>query len=449
MDFFKSLLAATHLACYRGMMDILTATPYLYLWRRLLDENKEMRKNVASRPLSVEGKFFRELFDENDLASILRSEEEGTQNGEIKVEKYILPRNFNTFGDADLENKRAEVNARITDIMNDRIKVIDKAKEIERLNNYVLELSRCIAGRVSSACEGRFLSPKDIRTLEEERIKAAHLEKRIELDTTLVGLELHDRKQPGYIDCSLILMTGYPAGSLISVSRKMPGDKECTFIYENMPLPAGGMISVPQETLQQNGKIAYRVTFIAPEGREFEINTTTKTVTLETNYLHKPYEPLMSASRAPELTEEQKERASLEATLALLSTYRDVYRARGMYADGVITLRLDESHISSHSKILPKHRQWSVDDDGAITPEIENGRDVILSLAEEIRVRVRQENEEKEEKNKETQSLSTALMVLSDHQEFYEQEGEYAEGVVTIRLEDEHIQSVLQILGEE
>lgn len=74
---------------------------------------------------------------------------------------------------------------------------------------------------------------------------------------------------------------------------------------------------------------------------------------------------------------------------------------------------------------------------------------MILSLAEEIRVRVRQENEEKEEKNKETQSLSTALMVLSDHQEFYEQEGEYAEGIVTICLEDEHIQSVLQILGEE
>ena len=40
-------------------------------------------------------------------------------------------------------------------------------------------------------------------------------------------------------------------------------------------------------------------------------------------------------------------------------------------------------------------------------------------------------------------------MVLSDHQEFYEQEGEYAEGIVTICLEDEHIQSVLQILGEE
>lgn len=176
-----------------------------------------------------------------------------------------MPRNFHTFSDIDLENKRAEVNARITDIMNGKIEVRDPTKEIERLNGYVLELSRCISGRVSSVWSHDFLSLADVQQQEKERAKAAHREKRIELDTTLVGLELHDREQPGHIDCSLILMTGYPAGSLVSVLRKMPGQKDYTLIYQDMPLPDDGMIPITPEVLQHNGKISYRVTFTSPE----------------------------------------------------------------------------------------------------------------------------------------------------------------------------------------
>ena len=158
---------------------------------------KEKKKNVASRPLSVEGIFQRIIWREWP-ASILRSEEEGTQN-EIKVEKYILPRNFDTFGDADLENKRAEVNARITDIMNDRIKVIDKAKR--SIGSIIMFLSSVVVllDVLRLYLRGDFKT-EDIRTLEEEKNKkAAHLEKRIGLDTTLVGLELHDRNSQGIL----------------------------------------------------------------------------------------------------------------------------------------------------------------------------------------------------------------------------------------------------------
>lgn len=78
MDFFKSLLAANQLACYTGILEMVITRPYFYLWRSLLEENPDMRKKVESRPLSLEGKLFRQLFDEADLAIILKPEENGT-----------------------------------------------------------------------------------------------------------------------------------------------------------------------------------------------------------------------------------------------------------------------------------------------------------------------------------------------------------------------------------
>mgnify|MGYP000414381268 FL=1 len=194
-----------------------------------------MRKNVESRPLSPEGRFFRELFDQDDIAFMVKPESESLQGAARK--KYILPRNFHTFTDVDFENKRAEVNARITDIMNGKIKIADSQKEIQRLNAYVIELSHHIAARVSSVWMDGFLSSQEIQEQQKEVQDTLHRQKRIEIDTTLIGLELYDREQPRHIDFSLLLEAGYPEGTLISVSRKMPVEKE-EILYENIVLPS-------------------------------------------------------------------------------------------------------------------------------------------------------------------------------------------------------------------
>ena len=145
-------------------------------------------------------------------------------------------------------------------------------------------------------------------------------------------------------------MTGYPAGVSSQYHARCLAIKVYIHIYENIRLPADGMISVPQETLQQNGKIVYRVTFIAPEGRELEINTTTKTVTLETNYLHKPYEPLMPVSRGQSLP--KKKRKSEPGGYSLYWVHIAMLTEQEVCTriESIVTLRLDESHILSPSK---------------------------------------------------------------------------------------------------
>lgn len=98
----------------------------------------------------------------------------------------------------------------------------------------------------------------------------------------------------------------------------MPGEKEYTFVCQDIPLPADGMISIPPETLQHNGKISYTVAFTAPEGKEFAPNQTTKSVTLESKKLLKPAEKIVEIK---ESHPEELEAESLKAALLILRTY--------------------------------------------------------------------------------------------------------------------------------
>lgn len=170
------------------------------------------------------------------------------------------------------------------------------AQELQTLTREVAQIHRRIAELASAVFEeGRFLSALDI-----------HQMKRIELDMALIDISNRTTTQPTFIDCSLLLENNCPIGMKISVARKLPGEKDFSPLHVDIGMPENGQIPLPEAALKHNGKIVYRVIFIAPEGGEFEINTNTKTITLETVSLRKPSEPFVSVPKPPELTPAQK-----------------------------------------------------------------------------------------------------------------------------------------------
>ncbi len=193
MDAFKSLLAAKKLACYPSILRIFIRPTYHYLWRQLLLEDEILRKKVERYPLSPEYKLFRKLFEEYEIAAMLKPEERDKDEPlhpkapKKKAKDRELLWDFGSWSDLELVNKRDEINAKITRILNGYEKVEDKQKEVEVLSAYVLELSRQIAQRTSSVHD--IMSSTDVA-------QYLHMQKRIELDTSLVGLELHEKEQP-------------------------------------------------------------------------------------------------------------------------------------------------------------------------------------------------------------------------------------------------------------
>ncbi len=94
-----------------------------------------------------------------------------------------------------------------------------------------------------------------------------------------------------------------------------------------------------------------------------------------------------------------------------------------MYRDGVVTIAIEDKHITDKKKIQPLHRRWTISDAGEMSPVFEGPeKAMIIALAEKIRIRVKREGEEEAEKQKEIESLSTALLILMDNQGFYEEE---------------------------
>lgn len=321
-----------------------------------------------------------------------------------QLQKYTTPDFSGT-----IEEQRDQINRHIQDLLLGRIPEVDVASRKTLADKYSLMVARKEA-EMREKISGIFYRDADVLTVEE-----AHQQKRIELDLKLIGLEIRGNLQPTYIDCSLLREDGYHEDIRISVSRRLPGEKTPVDIYTNIPLPADGYIPLPEVTLLHNGKILYAVTFTTPEAKEFEINTSTKTTTLTSQHLSKP-EEIVQIEKPEPLSPEIVEEESLKTAFLVLQTYETDYERTGTYSDDIVTIVLDEKHIRDKRKILPIHRKWTITDAGEISPTFEGEeRSMIVSLADKIRVRVKRENEEKEERNKEAQSLSAALIILSEY----------------------------------
>ena len=84
---------------------------------------------------------------------------------------------------------------------------------------------------------------------------------------------------------------------------------------------------------------------------------------------------------------------------------------------------LEDRHLTDKKKIQTLHRRWTIIDTGEIFPVFDGPeKAMIIALAEKIRTRIKEEEAAKTERNKEIQSLSTAILVLSEYRDFYEQE---------------------------
>lgn len=92
MHAFRTLLAATDLACYSAIINTLIRAEFDYLWVKFLQESPSLLKKLRY-PQSPESRFFRILFTENRLAEIISNAKpvEVRVREKVKIEQELPP----------------------------------------------------------------------------------------------------------------------------------------------------------------------------------------------------------------------------------------------------------------------------------------------------------------------------------------------------------------------